>query len=187
MIFCSTKRDAKDVADYLAGHGLSALAIHGDLEQRDRDLALVRFANGSVSILVATDVAARGLDIEALDMVINFHLAREPEVHVHRIGRTGRAGSQGAGLFPLQQQGSFKVARLGRFLQQDLTGEELPDEAVLARPLAEPAMVTLQIDGGKRNKLRPGDILGCLYRSGRHRGRAGWQDQAVSQLGFRCG
>ncbi len=166
VIFCSTKRDAQDVADYLAGHGLSALAIHGDLEQRDRDLALVRFANGSVSILVATDVAARGLDIEALDMVINFHLAREPEVHVHRIGRTGRAGSQGLACSLYSSKEAFKVARLGRFLQQDLTGEELPDEAVLARPLAEPAMVTLQIDGGKRNKLRPGDILGCLTAPG---------------------
>ncbi len=170
VIFCSTKRDAQEVADELSGHGLSALAIHGDLEQRDRDLALVRFANGSVSILVATDVAARGLDIEALDLVINYHLAREPEVHVHRIGRTGRAGSQGLACALFSDKETFKVSRLGRFLQHELSAEELPDESVLDTPLAEPLMVTLQIDGGKRNKLRPGDILGCLTAPGGIRG-----------------
>ncbi|WP_438876057.1 helicase-related protein, partial [Bacillus cereus group sp. Bce009] len=75
--------------------GFSVIELHGDLEQRDRDQALVQFANKSISILVATDVAARGLDVDNLDAVFNFELSRDPEVHVHRIGRTGRAGSQG--------------------------------------------------------------------------------------------
>jgi superfamily II DNA/RNA helicase len=70
------------------------LSLHGDLEQRDRDQTLVRFANGSVRVLVATDVAARGLDIKSLALVVNFELAWDPEVHVHRIGRTARAGEQ---------------------------------------------------------------------------------------------
>ncbi|WP_265735156.1 helicase-related protein, partial [Aliarcobacter cryaerophilus] len=95
VIFCNTKREAQEVADTLVDEGFSALALHGYLEQRERDRTLVRFANKSCSILVATDVAARGLDIDALDAVINYHLACDTEVHVHRIGRTGRAGSKG--------------------------------------------------------------------------------------------
>ncbi|TEU24155.1 MAG: ATP-dependent RNA helicase DbpA, partial [Gammaproteobacteria bacterium] len=92
LVFCNTKIDTQDVADELVYYGFYALAIHGDLDQRERDQALIRFSNKSVSVLVATDVAARGLDIDALDMVINFNIAHDPEVHVHRIGRTGRAG-----------------------------------------------------------------------------------------------
>ncbi|MBT6752885.1 MAG: ATP-dependent RNA helicase DbpA, partial [Candidatus Thioglobus sp.] len=95
LVFCNTKLDTQDVADELAHYGFYALAIHGDLDQRERDQALIRFSNKSVSVLVATDVAARGLDIEALDLVVNFNLAHDPEVHVHRIGRTGRAGRSG--------------------------------------------------------------------------------------------
>ena len=162
VVFCNTKRDAQAVADYLGAHGFSALAIHGDLEQRDRDQALVRFANGSIAVLVATDVAARGLDIEALDAVINYHLARDPEVHIHRIGRTGRAGSQGVACSLYSAKEAFKVERLARMLEQDFSGEPLPPLSVLNKPIVQPDMVTVQIDGGKRNKLRPGDILGAL-------------------------
>ncbi len=162
VIFCNTKRDTQDVADYLVEHGFSALALHGDLEQRERDQSLVRFANNSVSILVATDVAARGLDIEALDAVINFHIARETEVHVHRIGRTGRAGSKGLACSLFSGKEHFKVDRLAKFLDQKLDGEPLPSLSVLDNPIMEPSMVTLQIHGGKRQKIRPGDILGAL-------------------------
>ena len=167
VVFCNTKRDAQLVADFLNSYGFSALAIHGDLEQRDRDQALVRFANGSIAVLVATDVAARGLDIEALDAVINYHLARDPEVHIHRIGRTGRAGSQGVACSLFSSKEAFKVERLARLLDQDFNAELLPSESVLNQPIVEPDMVTVQIDGGKRNKLRPGDILGALTAGGR--------------------
>ena len=95
LIFCNTKVETDQVANELRSVGYEALALHGDLEQKQRDQTLVRFANRSASVLVATDVAARGLDIEALDLVINHHIARELEVHTHRIGRTGRAGAQG--------------------------------------------------------------------------------------------
>ncbi len=167
VVFCNTKRDAQFVADYLCHYGFSALALHGDLEQRDRDQALVRFSNGSVAILVATDVAARGLDIEALDAVINYHLARDSEVHIHRIGRTGRAGSQGVACSLYSSKEAFKVERLARMLNQDFSAEPLPPVSVLDKPVVEPDMVTLQIDGGKRNKLRAGDILGALTAGGR--------------------
>jgi ATP-dependent RNA helicase DbpA len=162
VVFCNTKRDTQDVADYLNEYGFSALALHGDLEQRDRDQSLIRFSNRSVSILVATDVAARGLDIEDLDLVLNYNIARELEVHVHRIGRTGRAGSQGLACSLFSSKEHFKVNRLAKLLDQTFEGEPLPPLSVLAHPIMEPSMATLQIDGGKRQKIRPGDILGAL-------------------------
>ncbi|HHL2667505.1 TPA: ATP-dependent RNA helicase DbpA, partial [Yersinia enterocolitica] len=90
VVFCNTKKDCQSVYEALESRGISVLALHGDLEQRDRDQVLVRFANRSCRVLVATDVAARGLDIKDLELVVNFELAFDPEVHVHRIGRTGR-------------------------------------------------------------------------------------------------
>ena len=162
VVFCNTKREVQEVADELHDYGFSVLALHGDLEQRDRDKALIRFANKSANILVATDVAARGLDIEALDTVFNYHIARDSEVHVHRIGRTGRAGSKGHAYSFYSDQESYKVALLEDYLDRTITGEALPDAGVLATKPAAPLMTTLLIDGGKKQKLRPGDILGAL-------------------------
>jgi len=162
VVFCNTKREAQDVADELEHDGFSAQALHGDLEQRDRDQTLVRFANKSVSILVATDVAARGLDIDALDAVINYHIAHDAEVHVHRIGRTGRAGSKGIACSLFSDKEGYKVAMLEGDVDPIKDHEPLPSLSVLDKPAMRPAMVTLQIDGGKRQKVRAGDILGAL-------------------------
>ncbi|MFB3089891.1 MAG: ATP-dependent RNA helicase DbpA, partial [Gammaproteobacteria bacterium] len=98
LVFCNRKQQCQELADVLWQQGFHALALHGDLEQRDRDQVLLQFANKSSSILVATDVAARGLDIKDLQAVINFELSPDPEVHIHRIGRTGRAGNEGLAL-----------------------------------------------------------------------------------------
>jgi len=162
LVFCNTRKETEEVADELRSHGLSAIALHGDLEQRARDQALVRFSNGSASILVATDVAARGLDIEDLDAVINYHIARDPEVHVHRIGRTGRAGKKGMACTLYSEKENFRAERLGEYLGQEIEPEALPPYNLLEKPGYKPAMVTLQIDGGKKQKIRPGDILGAL-------------------------
>ncbi len=162
VIFCNTKLEAQNVADKLTGYGFSAAALHGDLEQRDRDQTLVQFANKSISILVATDVAARGLDIDSLDAVINYHIARDTEVHVHRIGRTGRAGSKGIACSLYSDKESYKVALLGDYLGQTIEPETLPSNKILSNAPSKPLMATLQIDGGKKQKLRPGDILGAL-------------------------
>jgi len=162
LVFCNTKRETEEVADELRSHGLSALALHGDLEQRARDQTLVRFANKSVSILVATDVAARGLDIESVDAVINYHIARDPEVHVHRIGRTGRAGKKGMACTLYSEQESYRAERLEEYLGQRIEPEALPSYSLLEKPAYKAVMVTLQIDGGKKQKVRPGDILGAL-------------------------
>ena len=162
LVFCNTKRETQEVADELARHGFSALALHGDLDQKARDQILVRFSNKSASILVATDVASRGLDIDALDAVINYHLSRDTEVHVHRIGRTGRAGSKGIACTLYTDKESYKVAMLEDYLKQDINNEALPSPDLLNKTPYQPAMVTLQIDGGKKQKVRPGDILGAL-------------------------
>jgi ATP-independent RNA helicase DbpA len=162
LIFCNTKREAQDIADELRSHGFSALALHGDLDQRDRDQTLVRFANKSTAVLVATDVAARGLDIDSLDAVINYHIARDPEMHVHRIGRTGRAGNVGAAWSLISEKESYKVAQLQEYLERIISSESLPGRSILTKPANKPLMATLLIDGGKKQKVRPGDILGAL-------------------------
>lgn len=162
VIFCNTKRVTQEVADELRHFDFSVTALHGDLEQRDRDKALVRFANKSTSILVATDVAARGLDIESLDAVINFELSRDPEVHVHRIGRTGRAGKKGIALSLFNNKETNSFAQIEDYMSITINDEPLPSEDYLNERPHFPEMVTLWLDGGKKNKLRPGDILGAL-------------------------
>ena len=160
VVFCNTKKEVQNVADELHHKGFSVVDLHGDLEQRERDQALVQFANKSVSILVATDVAARGLDVDNLDAVFNFELSRDPEVHVHRIGRTGRAGSKGLAFSFFGEKDGLRVARIEEYLEMDVVPATLPAKSTQQPYQAK--MVTINIDGGKKQKVRAGDILGCL-------------------------
>lgn len=162
IVFCNTKKDTDDVADALISKGYSALCLHGDLEQRERDQALIRFSNKSVSILVATDVASRGLDIDSLDAVVNFHIALDPEIHTHRVGRTGRAGSQGLAFSFFSDKETHRVAVLDVNVDPIASPAERPALELLKQPPHQPEMSTLKIDGGKKQKVRPGDILGAL-------------------------
>lgn len=162
VVFCNTKQETNEVANALKDKGFCAVALHGDLDQRERDQTLIQFANKSASILVATDVAARGLDIDDLDAVINYHLANEPEVHVHRIGRTGRAGSKGVACTLYYEKEQYKIVQLEVYLDKEIELQALPDSRVLDKPSYKASMSTLQIDGGKKQKIRPGDILGAL-------------------------
>ena len=166
IIFCNTKIETQDVADELFGRGFSAMAIHGDLDQKDRDQVLVRFASKSISVLVATDVAARGLDIDTLNLVINYHLSRDSEVHVHRVGRTGRAGNSGMACSLYSEKESYKLSVIEQENNLKIKPEELPSINHLDKPIDSPAMVCFQIDGGKKQKLRAGDILGALTSEG---------------------
>ncbi|MBI5461364.1 MAG: ATP-dependent RNA helicase DbpA [Gammaproteobacteria bacterium] len=161
-IFCNTKLQCQDIADTLHAKGFSALALHGDLEQRDRDEVLVRFSNKSCSILVATDVAARGLDIKDLNTVINFELSQDPEVHIHRIGRTGRAGNAGLALSLYIAAESYRVNAIEEYQKSPIDLSTLGTLHVNLKPDLKPPMVTLRIDGGRKLKVRPGDILGAL-------------------------
>ncbi len=162
LVFCNTKKETQDVASELGQSGFSALALHGDLEQKDRDRTLVLFSNKSASILVATDVAARGLDIDDLDAVINYQVTNDPEVHTHRVGRTGRAGKKGFACSLFSEHEAHKLAQLDIKEDPVIDAEALPPASVLDKKPRQPAMSTLQIDGGKKQKVRPGDILGAL-------------------------
>ena len=162
VVFCNTKREVQEVTDELANRGYSAIALHGDLEQKDRDQALIRFSNKSARILVATDVAARGLDIDNLSAVFNFHVAHDQEVHVHRIGRTGRAGSKGLAFTFYSNKDDHRIKLLEDILDRNISPSPLPDNSLLETPPAASEMITIRIEGGKKQKIRPGDIVGAL-------------------------
>ncbi|WP_252177057.1 ATP-dependent RNA helicase DbpA [Endozoicomonas sp. 4G] len=162
VIFCNTKQTCKDVGTYLYDQGYKPLVLHGDMEQRERDQMLVRFSNLSSDILIATDVAARGLDIDDLAAVINYDLSRDPEVHVHRIGRTGRAGKEGLALNLHTSREQYKLDAIADILRTELTFADHRALKPVTQSPAKAPMVTLAIDGGKKNKVRPGDILGAL-------------------------
>jgi len=162
IAFCNTRIHCRELTDELQAQGISALALHGDLEQRERDEVLVRFANQSCSVLVATDVAARGLDIQNLGAVINVDVCKDTEVHIHRIGRTGRAGENGLAL-SLATAGEKKWVKLIEQYQGAPVTWRAPDELedLHPEPLVAP-MKSVCIMGGKKDKLRPGDLLGAL-------------------------
>ncbi len=166
LVFCNTKVECQEVATSLTREGFSALSIHGDLEQRERDRVLTLFANKSASVLVATDVAARGLDIKELAAVINYELPRNPEIHTHRIGRTGRAGEQGLALSLVTAHETRRVQAIENSLGGNITRENVSSLTMAPGMPVVPPMKTLCIDGGRKNKLRPGDILGSLTGEG---------------------
>ena len=166
LLFCNTKVECQEVADSLTNSGFTALAIHGDLEQRERDLVLLLFANKSVSLLVATDIAARGIDIKELSAVINYELPRDPEIHTHRIGRTGRAGEQGLALSLVTAHEIRRVQAIESLSGCSITRGDLTSLTTAIGGHLTPPMVTICIDGGRKNKLRPGDILGGLTGEG---------------------
>lgn len=162
VVFCNTKKEVQNVTDELHNRKFSVIELHGDMEQRERERALTMFANKSISILVATDVAARGLDVDNLDAVINFELSRDPEVHVHRIGRTGRAGSKGIAISFYSEKELYRIERIEEYMGIDVHPAKLP-QPENHKPYY-PAMRTIQILGGKKEKVRAGDILGSLTK-----------------------
>ena len=166
IIFCNTKDACRNVSKDLNRSGLHSLALHGDIEQKERDEVLIRFANGSTRVLVATDVAARGIDIEDLAAVINFDLPFEKETYVHRIGRTGRAGREGLALSLMVPGEDFRINEINVFCKSDFKPIEPDFEYSKDIPNLEPEMVTLSINGGRKNKISAGDILGTLTSNG---------------------
>jgi ATP-independent RNA helicase DbpA len=160
IVFCNHRETCDEVAAALSKAGFAAVALHGGMEQHDRNTVLLLLRNGSLRVVVATDVAARGLDIDDLGAVVNFDLPREPDGFVHRIGRTARAGRSGLAI-------SLALPSDGRILD-DLRQGPLAGVAMTAVPSAEaqlpppPAMVTIAIQGGRHDRLRPGDIVGAL-------------------------
>ena len=176
IAFCHTRQQCQDVQQFLAGNGVSALALHGDMEQRERDQVLALFANQSCSVLVATDVAARGIDIEGVAAVINIELSPDPAIHTHRIGRSGRAGQPGLAISlvaPAEQGRARSIeTNLGKPLEWHAL-DKLPER--LDSPLLAP-MRTIAIGGGRKEKVRPGDLLGALT------GEAGLPGEAIGKI-----
>jgi len=164
LIFCNTKQQTTDLTDRLIHAGFSAAALNGDMEQVQRDLAMVRFINQSCPILVATDVAARGLDIKELPAVINFELAFEPDVHIHRIGRTGRAGHKGLALSLTTPADAQRICTIEANLSRPITWGKASELNAIEQKIPLPAMITLCLATGKKDKIRPGDILGALIK-----------------------
>ena len=163
LAFCNTKVHCRELAEELRQQGFSALALYGELEQRERDEILVLFANRSCSVLVATDVAARGLDISDLGAVINVDVSKDTEVHIHRIGRTGRGSKKGLALSLCAPNEKKWVKLIEQYQNSAAEWHDLKelaeDDGIEALPAP---MVTLCIMGGKKDKLRPGDLLGAL-------------------------
>jgi ATP-independent RNA helicase DbpA len=164
LIFCNTKDLTAQLSAELCKEGFSAIALHGDMEQLDRDMAIIRFVNQSCSILVATDVAARGLDIKELPAVINYELAFERDVHTHRIGRTGRAGSKGLALSLTTPSDAERLCIIEDNLKKPLTWGKKDELSTNNTTILKPEMVTLCISAGRKDKIRPGDILGALTK-----------------------
>jgi ATP-dependent RNA helicase DbpA len=166
LVFTNFKASAIEIEKSLAGAGVSVGSLHGDLEQFERDRMLAKFRNGSTRVLIATDVAARGIDVDSLDLVINYDLPSQPEVYVHRVGRTGRAGKSGVALSFATSREQKKLEAIAALTQRPLTRAALPareEDETAPQPLARDAkMVTLKIAGGRKQKVRPGDILGAL-------------------------
>jgi ATP-independent RNA helicase DbpA len=162
LAFCNTKLHCRELADQLRAQGFSALALYGELEQRERDEILVLFANRSCSVLVATDVAARGLDIANLEAVINADVSKDTEVHVHRIGRTGRAGETGLALSLCAPNEKKWVRLIEEYQGAPVEWHKIDQLGDTVLPAAPAPMVTLCVSGGKKDKLRPGDLLGAL-------------------------
>jgi len=162
IVFCKTKQITDDVAKFLNKSGIFAAAIHGDLEQNERTAVLTKFSNSSLSVLVATDVAARGLDIEQLPTVINYDLSSDPEVYIHRIGRTGRAGQTGQAFSLFVKKATHVLDAIEELGQQKCHIEDISRLSIENKYDLIPPMITMYIAAGKKDKLRPGDVLGAL-------------------------
>ena len=176
LAFCNTKQQCRELLAVLQAQGFDALALYGELEQRERDQVLVQFANRSCSVLVATDVAARGLDISQLNAVINVDVTPDAELHIHRIGRTGRADAQGLALTLASLDEMGAVGRIEVLQDQESQWAKLSELSPAAGDKLQAPMRTLQIVGGRKEKIRAGDVLGAMT------GEAGFSADQIGKI-----
>ncbi|MEC7949319.1 MAG: ATP-dependent RNA helicase DbpA [Myxococcota bacterium] len=176
LVFCETRQDTQDMADGLRARGASVLALHGDLDQRSRDASLLQLLGESTRILVATDVAARGLDIPALPLVIVSELSQTPGPHVHRVGRTGRAGAEGHAFSIVARPSELRrLERIEAFTGRTIRRAQDPGGHGDLHSLRAPNR-TLLLLAGRADKVRKGDVLGALVRD------AGIPPEAVGRI-----
>jgi len=176
LIFCNTKEKTQELASQLNQEGFSTGVLNGDLEQAERDQAIIQFSNQSRCILVATDVAARGLDIKELPAVINYEVAFEPEVHIHRIGRTGRAGCKGLALNITTPKEAPRLCLIEELMEKPLVWATTNELTSAKESKSIPKMVTIRLMAGRKDKIRPGDILGALTKD------AGLNSDAIGKI-----
>ncbi|MEN9435063.1 MAG: ATP-dependent helicase DbpA [Pseudomonadota bacterium] len=184
VIFCNMKVGVREVAEYLKQAGFSVKALHGELEQRERDEVLIQFKQQSCQLLVATDVAARGLDIEDLPCVINYELPQNPDVYIHRIGRTGRAGREGLAINLLTEGERIKLVDIEELQSTPLHTESLNELAIQTQKPSAAPFVTLCILAGRKDKLRAGDILGALTGEGGIEGKVVGKIDILDQASY---
>jgi len=160
ILFCNTKAKTVEVSKMLNEKGFDVATLNGDLEQYERQEMLLQFANGSLPVLVATDLASRGLDVNGIDIVINYDIPMKTEDYTHRIGRTGRADKSGLAVSLCDEYGTRKL--------QEIKPQLNPKDINSLRPnknfYLQGTVNTICIDGGKKKKIRAGDILGTLCK-----------------------
>ncbi|MDQ8020861.1 MAG: ATP-dependent RNA helicase DbpA [Moraxellaceae bacterium] len=176
LAFCNTRQQCRALLDVLQAQGIEALVLHGELEQVERDQVLIRFAHNSCTVLVATDVAARGLDIKDLEMVINVDITPDPEVHVHRVGRTGRADQNGWALSLMSSSDKRRLGAIAQACNIEPEWHALEGLTPASDAPLQPPMATLQILGGRKDKIRPADVLGALT------GDAGFTREQIGKI-----
>lgn len=143
IVFVKTRQDAEDLAIRLSGRGILAAGISGDVAQRDRERLIQSLREGTLNVLVATDVAARGIDVDRVELVVNYEAPREPESYVHRIGRTGRAGRQGSAITLFTGDERHRLRRIERLTGTPMEYIEIPDSAELLRERAQGVVSTM--------------------------------------------
>ena len=183
VVFCKTKENVDKVAENLKRKGYSVDKIHGGMMQKDRMATMERFKKGFFRILVATDIAARGIDVEGLTHVINYDLPVEKEAYVHRIGRTGRAGSKGKAISLVNQYEGRLLGQIQEYIGfeineiEPISNNEIREKEASANKLktnpkvkknktkeVEKAITKIYLNGGKKKKIRAGDIVGAISR-----------------------
>lgn len=137
LIFCNTKIKVDELAEILKKAGFLAEGLHGDMSQHLRDVAMGRFRNGTANILIATDVAARGIDVDDVEIVINYDLPQDNEYYVHRIGRTGRAGKTGRSFTFVSGREIFRIRQIERFCKTTIEEKKLPGASKVLRAKAD--------------------------------------------------
>jgi ATP-dependent RNA helicase DbpA len=164
IIFCNSREACNKVAGFLRTKKIDSLQIHSDLEQQDRTMVLIKFENKSCRILVATDLASRGLDVKDVSLIINYDLPSDHELYVHRIGRTGRAGQEGLALSLYTHPERSGLRAIADYLKTDCVIKDLNELNKIKGAVMGPFMSTIYISGGRKDNIRPGDILGALTK-----------------------
>lgn len=164
LIFANMKIECDDIADFLDEMGVDVLTLHSDLDQRERDEVFALFKSKSYPVLIASDVASRGLDVDDIDLVINYELAKDSKVHTHRIGRTARAGKGGMAVSFYDDNSSLDENKLDEIKEEfdDIIFDDVENIIDDSSFKIDAEYRTLYIDAGKKHKLRKGDVIGAL-------------------------